>query len=103
LVNARPTPPEAKQIGDVHPILPEAKSFSAPLRFHERDKRFLGIRFRNEIQVQRHPGVSIGSERHAADHGNAKARSRKESFDDVQLASEVHSLGLWHEMVSSSG
>jgi hypothetical protein len=27
----------------------------------------------------------------------AKALSRKKFFDNVQLASEVHSPGLWHE------
>lgn len=70
------------------------------LRFHERDERLLRSRLCDNIQVQRHPRVSVRCERHAADHRNTKTLFRKEPLDNVKLACEVHGKRLWHEGVA---
>src|SRR5215510_9096074 len=40
------------------------------LRFHERDERILCGSLGYNVQVQRHPRMSIGGKCHAADHRN---------------------------------
>ncbi len=60
------------------------------LRFHEDNERVLCSRVGDDVQVQRHPRVPVRGERDAADHRNAKALSREEAFDDIELTNEVH-------------
>jgi hypothetical protein len=47
-------------------------------RLHERDEKVLRRRFRDHIEVERHPRVAVRRESHAADHRRAEAvRSEK--------------------------